>query len=151
MFVMGGDPAQESSRRASATSSRRCTSPGHAQALRGHGRPAADAPMHWAIWDAMFKMQNAFEGVISNYPNASSPPCCTGTLFPLGRPYEVPSDHLGHEVAQTLIEPSATRDRLTAGMYVPWDRKPMPSGVIELALEATRRRRADRGRASAKR
>ena len=30
------------------------------------GRQAADAPLlHWAIWDAMFKMQNAFEGVIS--------------------------------------------------------------------------------------
>jgi acyl-CoA dehydrogenase len=25
--------------------------------------------MHWAIWDAMFKAQNAFEGVISNFPN----------------------------------------------------------------------------------
>ena len=35
------------------------------------GRQAADAPlMHWAIWDAMFKAQNAFEGVISNFPNA---------------------------------------------------------------------------------
>ena len=34
------------------------------------GRQAADAPlMHWAIWDAMFKAQNAFEGVISNFPN----------------------------------------------------------------------------------
>ena len=33
------------------------------------GRQAADAPlMHWAIWDAMFKAQNAFEGVISNFP-----------------------------------------------------------------------------------
>ena len=34
------------------------------------GRQQADAPlMHWAIWDAMFKAQNAFEGVISNFPN----------------------------------------------------------------------------------
>jgi acyl-CoA dehydrogenase len=48
----------------------------------------------------------------------------------------VPSDHLGHEVAQTLIEPSATRDRLTSGMYVPRDENDAV-GVIELALEAT--------------
>ena len=34
------------------------------------GRQEADAPlMHWAIWDAMFKAQTAFEGVISNFPN----------------------------------------------------------------------------------
>ena len=37
------------------------------------GRQAADAPlMHWAIWDAMFKAQNAFEGVISNFPQPRS-------------------------------------------------------------------------------
>jgi acyl-CoA dehydrogenase len=91
------------------------------------GRQAADAPlMHWAIWDAMFKMQNAFEGVISNYPNRFIAALLHWYIFPLGRPYEVPSDKLGHEVAQTLIEPSATRDRLTAGMYVPRD-EAMPS------------------------
>src|SRR5437667_10057291 len=34
------------------------------------GRHAADAPlMHWAIWDALFQAQSAFEGVISNLPN----------------------------------------------------------------------------------
>ena len=33
------------------------------------GRQAADAPlMHWAIWDAMFKAQNAFEGVHLELP-----------------------------------------------------------------------------------
>jgi acyl-CoA dehydrogenase len=37
------------------------------------GRQHGDAPlMHWAIWDAMFKAQNAFEGVISNFPNRLS-------------------------------------------------------------------------------
>jgi acyl-CoA dehydrogenase len=101
------------------------------------GRQAADAPlMHWAIWDAMFKMQNAFEGVISNYPNRFIAALLHWYIFPLGRPYEVPSDKLGHEVAQLLIEPSATRDRLTAGMFVPRDEADAV-GVIELALEAT--------------
>jgi acyl-CoA dehydrogenase len=82
------------------------------------GRQAADAPlMHWAIWDAMFKAQNAFEGVISNFPNRFLAKVMHCIVFPLGRPYVVPSDRLGHEVARLLIEPSATRDRLTAGMY----------------------------------
>ena len=101
------------------------------------GRQAEDAPlMHWAIWDAMFRMQNAFEGVISNYPNRFIAALLHWYIFPLGRPYEVPSDKLGHEVARLLIEPSATRDRLTAGMFVPRDEADAV-GVIELALEAT--------------
>ncbi len=38
--------------------------------FEAEGRQAHDAPlMHWAIWDAMFKAQSAFEGVISNFPN----------------------------------------------------------------------------------
>ncbi len=57
------------------------------------GRQAADAPlMHWAIWDAMFKAQNAFEGVISNFPNRVIAFALRRIVFPLGRPYVVPSD-----------------------------------------------------------
>jgi len=101
------------------------------------GRQQADAPlMHWAIWDAMFAAQNAFEGVTANYPNKFAAAVLHWLIFPFGRPYVVPSDHLGHEVAKLLIEPSATRDRLTADAYVPRDENDA-IGVLELALEAT--------------
>jgi acyl-CoA dehydrogenase len=100
------------------------------------GRQQADAPlMHWAIWDAMFKAQNAFEGVISNFPNAFLAAVMQRFVFPLGRPYEVPSDRLGHDVAKLLIEPSATRDRLTAGVFVS-GQEGDPGRAIELAVEA---------------
>ncbi|MFH1812931.1 MAG: acyl-CoA dehydrogenase [Pseudomonadota bacterium] len=101
------------------------------------GRQAADAPlMHWAMWDAMFHAQTAFEGVMSNFPNRAIAVLLRRLIFPLGRPYVVPSDRLGGEVANLLIEPSATRDRLTAGMYIPDDEHD-PVGVIEHALNAT--------------
>ncbi len=101
------------------------------------GRQSADAPlMHWAMWDAMFKAQNAFEGVISNYSNRFVAWFLRRLIFPLGRPYVVPSDALGHEVAKLLIEPSATRDRLTAGMHLPLV-EAEPVGAIELAVEAS--------------
>jgi acyl-CoA dehydrogenase len=101
------------------------------------GRQPADAPlMHWAIWDAMFKAQNAFEGVLSNFPNPVIAALLRAIVFPLGRPYVVPSDALGHEVAKLLIAPSPTRDRLTAGMFIP-DEVDDPVRQIELALEAT--------------
>jgi acyl-CoA dehydrogenase len=101
------------------------------------GRQISDAPlMHWAIWDAMFKAQNAIEGVISNFPNRLIAAVLRQLVFPFGRPYVVPSDELGHTVAKLLIEPSATRDRLTAGMHISSSEE-NPVGAIELALAAT--------------
>ncbi|MEO7760456.1 MAG: acyl-CoA dehydrogenase [Casimicrobiaceae bacterium] len=101
------------------------------------GCQSADAPlMHWSIWDAMFKAQNAFEGVIDNYPNKFVAWVLGRIIFPIGRPYEVPSDQLGHEVATLLIEPSATRDRLTRDMFIA-KAADDPLALIEAALLAT--------------
>jgi acyl-CoA dehydrogenase len=101
------------------------------------GRPDEDAPLaHWAIWDAMFKAQGALEGVISNFPNRFISAIVRAAIFPMGRPYVVPSDRLGHEVAQTLLAPSATRDRLTMPMFLPATAGD-PVADIERALAAT--------------
>jgi acyl-CoA dehydrogenase len=98
------------------------------------GRPASDAPlMHWAVWDAMFKAQTALEGVVSNYPSRAIAAFLRFLIYPTGRPYSVPSDRLGHEVARLLIAPSATRDRLTAGCYVPEGTTDI-IGTMEVAL-----------------
>ena len=101
------------------------------------GRQQADAPlMHWAIWDAMFKAQSAFEGVISNFPNRFIAFALRRIVFPLGRPYVVPSDRIGQDVARLLIAPSATRDRLTRGIHVGTNEDD-PIALIDRALTAT--------------
>ena len=101
------------------------------------GRQEADAPlMHLAIWDAMFKAQTALEGVISNFPNRVNAKIIKRIIFPLGRPFVVASDQLGAEVAALLIAPSATRDRLTDGAYIPQDEEDAV-GALEAALHAT--------------
>jgi acyl-CoA dehydrogenase len=101
------------------------------------GRHAEDAPlMHSAIWGLMFEAQNAFEGVLSNFPNRFVAAALRLIVFPTGRPYDVPSDRVGHKVAQLLIAPSATRNRLTADMFIPADDDD-PVRQHELALEAT--------------
>ena len=92
--------------------------------------------MHWAIWDAMFKAQSAFEGVLSNFPNRVLAALMRRIVFPLGRPYFIPSDHCGQRAARLLIAPSATRDRLTACMYI-GKGEDDPVGLIERALAAT--------------
>jgi acyl-CoA dehydrogenase len=101
------------------------------------GRQIEDAPLaHWAIWDAIYKTQQAFDGVIANFPNRLLGSFLYRLIFPWGHPYVVPSDALGHEVARLLIQPSATRDRLTAECFVP-QTDTEPVGAIEQALAAT--------------
>jgi acyl-CoA dehydrogenase len=100
------------------------------------GRQSADAPlMHWAVRDAMFGIQNAIEGVISNFPNRLAATLMQCVVFPLGRPWVVPPDRLGQHVARLVIEPSATRERLTAGMFIGDPDEPV--GLLERALAAT--------------
>ncbi len=101
------------------------------------GRKIEDAPLaHWAIWDAMYKAQQAFDGVIANFPIRFIAAFLHRSIFPWGHPYVVPSDEVGHQVAKALIAPSATRDRLTAECYLPLVESE-PVGAIELALKAT--------------
>lgn len=101
------------------------------------GRQQDDAPlMHWAIWDTMYKAQMAFDGVIANFPHKFIGRLLRRIIFPLGHPYDVPSDRIGHQVAQLMISPSAARDRLTAETYLP-KVETEAVGAIELALTAT--------------
>ena len=101
------------------------------------GRQKEDGPLlHWALWDAMYQAQQAFDGVIANYPNRLVAWCLDKIIFPWGHPYVVPSDELGHAAARLLIGPGATRDRLTRGCYVPKTAEDA-LGAIELALAAT--------------
>ena len=101
------------------------------------GRQQADAPlMHWAMWDAMYKAQMAFDGAIANFPVRWIGRMLYRLVFPLGHPYDVPSDRIGHQVAKLLIEPSAARDRLTAEAYLP-KVESEAVGALELALAAT--------------
>jgi acyl-CoA dehydrogenase len=57
----------------------------------------------------------------------------------------VPTDALGHEVVKLFVEPSASRDRLTAGMYIPKDESD-PIGCLEAALVETLRTEPIEGR-----
>jgi acyl-CoA dehydrogenase len=103
------------------------------------GRNKDDMPLvNWAIWDCMFKAQEAFEGVLANYPNRFVAWVCKWIIFPHGRPYTVPPDRIGHEVVKLFTEPSASRDRLTAGMFLTTDESD-PLGCLEAALIETLR------------
>ena len=101
------------------------------------GRQQADLPLvHWSMQDALERAAEALHGVLANYPSRFIGRVLRLVIFPLGRHFSPPGDALGHEVARLLIAPSATRDRLTAGMYVPVA-ETEPIGCLEAALHAT--------------
>ena len=79
--------------------------------------------------------------MLANYPARLVGAFLRVVIFPFGRHFAPPSDALGHEVARLLIAPSAARDRLCAGMYLP-KAESEPLGCLEAALEATIRAEA---------
>ena len=54
-------------------------------------------------------------------------------VFPFGKSFRAPSDRLDHSVADILLAPSETRDRLTDGIFIPSD-PDEPLGRSEEAL-----------------
>jgi len=101
------------------------------------GRQADDLPLlHWAMQDALYRIQVAFDGVLQNFPSRVAALILRALIFPLGRCLAPPSDKLGHQVAALLLQPGAARDRLTAGMYLPGDES-SAVGALEAALHST--------------
>jgi acyl-CoA dehydrogenase len=97
-------------------------------------RPSADQPiLAWAFHDAVYKIQVALAGAVDNFPNRYMRLLLNLVIFPTGRREREPGDRLSHRVAQLLLSPSATRDRLTQGIYLS-AAAGHPVGVMEQAL-----------------
>jgi acyl-CoA dehydrogenase len=106
------------------------------------GRPAEDLPLaRWGLEDILHRIEDAFAGLIQNFPNRPAAWLLRAVTLPLGRRQAPPGDRLGHEVAERLLAPSAVRDRLTAGMYLP-KAAAEPLAQLERALEAAIRAEA---------
>jgi acyl-CoA dehydrogenase len=87
--------------------------------FEAQGRPAADqAILAWAFHNAIYKIQVALRLVIDNFPNRYLRGLLRFVVFPFGRREKAPGDRLTHKVAQLLLVPSDTRDRLTRGVYL---------------------------------
>ncbi|MEO8627784.1 MAG: acyl-CoA dehydrogenase, partial [Betaproteobacteria bacterium] len=99
------------------------------------GSQPSDLPLvHWAVQDAEHRAQEAFYGLLTNFPVRPVAWLLRLFLFPWGRTFHAPHDRLGHQVARLLLEDSAARDRLTSGMFIQRIAQD-PIGRLELALE----------------
>jgi acyl-CoA dehydrogenase len=101
------------------------------------GEPEADLPlMEYACTLTIHRTQQAMLAAFHNLPHPWLAKTVRTLMFPYGKPFSPPDDKLIHQVARLILEPSATRDRLTAGVYItndPADRM----GRIEDALHKT--------------
>lgn len=83
------------------------------------GRPIADqAILAWAFHSSIYKTQRALRLVVDNFPNRYMRFMLRFVVFPFGRREKAPGDRLTHRVAQLLMVPSDTRDRLTHGVFM---------------------------------
>jgi len=77
-----------------------------------------DIPLlKWSCDLCLYNMQMALYGLLKNMPMKPIGWIMQRFIFPWGRSFAPPSDQLGHEVADIIMNPSTARDRLTAGMY----------------------------------
>ncbi len=100
------------------------------------GSQQDDLPLaKWAVEAALYDVQQAIDGFLVNLPARPLAWLLRRVIFPLGMQFKQPADKLGTQIASLLMQPSAARQRLIDGVYIPKDEKDAV-GVLEPALKA---------------
>jgi len=103
------------------------------------GQQQDDLPLlRWWCDHSLRQMQQSLDQFLINFPNRTVAWLVRRIVFPLGKSFAGPSDALGHAVAKILLNPSAARDRLTQGIFLPDDeasREKEPLARLEHALK----------------
>jgi acyl-CoA dehydrogenase len=86
------------------------------------GRQDADLPLvEWCIDSGIVTIATRFDEIFANFPNRLVAGLLRFIIQPLGPRRRGPSDQLTRACANLLLEPSATRDRLTVDLFHPKD------------------------------
>jgi len=83
------------------------------------GCPEEDFPIvQWSLEYLIHEYQEAFRGIIENYPNRVLAHGLKLVVFPVGMYFTPPSDKLETKVVEVITQNNAARDRLTAGLFL---------------------------------
>ncbi len=63
------------------------------------------------------QIQTSISDVLDNFPNQPIAMLMRTIIFPFGKRFKKPSDHLSHQIAQLLTAPTNTRLRISAGAF----------------------------------
>lgn len=100
------------------------------------GAPKEDlALLQWSVENALYDVQQAMDGFLANLPSRALAMVLRKLIFPWGLTLKPASDRAGTKIARAMMEPGATRERLTRGMYLPKEETDAV-GVLAHALEA---------------
>jgi acyl-CoA dehydrogenase len=98
------------------------------------GSPPEDLPLvEWACRNLLYKTQEQLHGLMRNFPNRWVAALLRIAIFPRGRTYSAPSDELGQTIVELLINPTPTRERLSAEAYKTAE-PGNPLGLLQQAL-----------------
>jgi acyl-CoA dehydrogenase len=82
------------------------------------GRPAEDLPIvEWACRNQLYKAQEQLHDFLRNFPNRFLAAVMRALIFPGGRAYSAPSDRLGRQLADAVLNATEVRDRLCRFVY----------------------------------
>jgi acyl-CoA dehydrogenase len=82
------------------------------------GRAAADLPLvEWACRSLLYQAQEQLHLFLRNFPNRPLAAFMRLLIFPRGLTYFPPSDRLGRDIADLIMNPTAARERLTQHIY----------------------------------
>jgi acyl-CoA dehydrogenase len=95
---------------------------------------AARVPARWVLADCIARIGRSFDALCANLPRRSARILLRRFIFPYGRLPRGPGDGVDVRLARVLLVPSSSRDRLSAGMYVPSDPRD-PLSRLEHALD----------------
>jgi len=100
------------------------------------GSPAADRPIvEWACRTLLYRAQEQLHSFLRNFPVRWIAVVLRAFIFPRGRMFSSPSDELGQEIVELLINPTPTRERLCDYIYKAAE-PGNPVGLLQEALEA---------------
>ena len=97
--------------------------------------PQEDLPLvQWCCKQGLYTIQQQLDGLLQNLPNYILATCLKRLIFPWGKYFNPPSDHLGQTLSNLLLNDSATRQRLIRGVYRTEDID-HPTGIIEATFK----------------
>jgi acyl-CoA dehydrogenase len=98
------------------------------------GREAADLPLvEWACRSLLYQAQEQLHLFLRNFPNRPLAAIMRLLIFPRGLTYFPPSDRLGRDIVELIMNPTAARERLTQHIYkTPQAHNPL--GLLQEAL-----------------
>jgi acyl-CoA dehydrogenase len=98
------------------------------------GRPAEDLPLvEWACRSLLYQAQEQLHLFLRNFPNRPLAAFMRLLIFPRGLTYFPPSDRLGRDIANLIMQPTAARERLSRHIYKTQESS-NPLGMLQEAL-----------------